>query len=32
MDVVDKIGKVRVDQNDRPVTEVKIIKATVVSY
>jgi peptidylprolyl isomerase len=30
MDVVDKIGKVRTDQNDRPVTEVKILKATVI--
>ncbi|MDD1661423.1 MAG: peptidylprolyl isomerase [Methanomicrobiales archaeon] len=30
MDVVDKIGKVRTDSNDRPLTPVKIVKATVV--
>jgi peptidylprolyl isomerase len=30
MDVVDKIGKVRTDSNDRPVTPVKIIRATIV--
>jgi peptidylprolyl isomerase len=30
MDVVDKIGKVRTDRNDRPVTPVKITRATVV--
>lgn len=29
MDVVDKIGKVATDQNDRPLEEVKIIKARV---
>jgi peptidylprolyl isomerase len=29
MDVVDKISKVKTDLNDRPVTPVKIIKATV---
>jgi peptidylprolyl isomerase len=31
MDVVDKIGKVRTDSNDRPVTPVKILKATMVN-
>jgi len=31
MDVVDKIGKVKTDSNDRPVTPVKIIKATVIN-
>jgi peptidylprolyl isomerase len=31
MDVVDKIAKVPVDGNDRPLEEVKIIKASVVS-
>jgi peptidylprolyl isomerase len=31
MDVVDQIGKVRTDSNDRPVTPVKIVKATVIS-
>jgi len=31
MDIVDKIGKVKTDSNDRPVTPVKILKATVVS-
>jgi peptidylprolyl isomerase len=30
MDVVDKIGKVRTDSNDRPVTPVKITRATVI--
>jgi peptidylprolyl isomerase len=30
MEVVDKIGSVEVDGNDRPVEEVKIIKATVI--
>lgn len=29
MDVVDRIGKVKTDSNDKPVTPVKIIKATV---
>jgi peptidylprolyl isomerase len=31
MDVVDKIGKVRTDSGDRPITPVKILKATVIS-
>jgi len=31
MDVVDKIGKVKTDSNDRPLTPVKILKATVIS-
>jgi cyclophilin family peptidyl-prolyl cis-trans isomerase len=31
MDVVDRIGKVQTDANDRPVTPVKIAKATVVN-
>ena len=31
MDVVDKIGKVKTDRDDRPLTPVKILKATVVS-
>ncbi|HXW98430.1 MAG TPA: peptidylprolyl isomerase [Methanomicrobiales archaeon] len=31
MDVVDKIGKVKTDSNDRPITTVKILKATVLS-
>jgi len=31
MDVVDKIGKVKTDSNDRPVTPVKITKATMVT-
>ena len=31
MDVVDKIGKVRTDSNDRPVTPVKILKATILN-
>jgi len=31
MDVVDRIGKVRTDSNDRPITPVKILKATVIS-
>jgi len=30
MDVVDKIGSMRVDGDDRPVEEVKIIKATII--
>ena len=30
MDVVDKIGKTRTDSNDRPISEVKIIKARIV--
>lgn len=30
MDVVDKIAEVPTDQNDRPLEEVKIIKATIV--
>jgi peptidylprolyl isomerase len=29
MDIVDKIGNVATDQNDRPLSEVKIIKASV---
>lgn len=29
MDVVDEIGKVETDANDRPLKEVKIIKATI---
>jgi hypothetical protein len=31
MDVVDRIGKVKTDSNDQPVTPVKILKATVVN-
>ena len=31
MDVVDKIGKVKTDSNDRPITTVKILKVTVLS-
>jgi peptidylprolyl isomerase len=31
MDVVDRIGKVRTDSSDRPVTPVKITKATVLN-
>ncbi len=31
MDVVDAIGKVQTDASDRPLTEVKIIRATVIS-
>jgi peptidylprolyl isomerase len=31
MDVVDAIGKVKTDSNDRPLTEVKIIRASVVA-
>jgi peptidylprolyl isomerase len=31
MDVVDRIGKVRTDSNDRPVTPVKILKATILN-
>ena len=31
MDVVDKIGKVKTDANDRPVQEVKIIQARIIS-
>lgn len=30
MDVIDKIGKVEVDGNDRPIEEVKIIKAEII--
>jgi len=30
MDVVDKIGKTQTDRNDRPIKEVKIIKAEVI--
>lgn len=30
MDVVDKIGKVRTDMNDKPLEEVRIVKAEVV--
>jgi len=30
MDVVDKIAQVQTDQNDRPLKEVKIIKATII--
>lgn len=30
MEVVDKIAEVKTDENDRPLTEVKIIKAEVV--
>ncbi|VVB78135.1 Cyclophilin type peptidyl-prolyl cis-trans isomerase/CLD [uncultured archaeon] len=29
MDIVDKIGKTQTDENDRPIKEIKIIKATV---
>jgi peptidylprolyl isomerase len=32
MDIVDKIGKVKTDSNDRPVTPVKIIKAAVINF
>ncbi|HVN65443.1 MAG TPA: peptidylprolyl isomerase [Methanomicrobiales archaeon] len=31
MDVVDRIGKVSTDPGDRPITQVKILKATVIS-
>jgi len=31
MDVVDRIGKVKTDANDRPVTPVKILKATILN-
>ena len=31
MDIVDKIGNVQTDSSDRPLTEVKIIKASIVS-
>jgi peptidylprolyl isomerase len=31
MDVVDRIGKVKTDSNDRPVQDVKILKATVLN-
>jgi peptidylprolyl isomerase len=31
MDVVDAIGKAKTDSNDRPLTEVKIIRASVVA-
>jgi cyclophilin family peptidyl-prolyl cis-trans isomerase len=30
MDVVDAIAKVQKDANDRPLTEVKIIEATII--
>ena len=30
LDVVDKIGQVKTGRNDKPMTEVKIIKATVI--
>lgn len=30
MDIVDKIGKVKTDSEDRPLTEVKIISATII--
>ncbi|MDD1653479.1 MAG: peptidylprolyl isomerase, partial [Methanomicrobiales archaeon] len=30
MDVVDRIGKTKTDRSDRPVQEVKIIKATMI--
>lgn len=30
MDVVDKIGKVATDSNDKPITEVKIIEAKII--
>jgi peptidylprolyl isomerase len=30
MDVVDKIAKVKTDSNDRPLSDVKIIKAIVI--
>ena len=30
MDVVDKIAAVKTDYNDRPKTEVKIIKASII--
>ncbi len=29
MDIVDKIGKTKTDQNDRPLKEIKIIKAKI---
>jgi peptidylprolyl isomerase len=31
MDVVDKIGQAKTDANDRPVQEVKIIQARIIS-
>jgi peptidylprolyl isomerase len=31
MDVVDKIGKTQTDQNNRPVEEIKIIKASIIN-
>jgi hypothetical protein len=31
MDVVDAIGRVATDQSDRPINEVKIIEAKMVS-
>ena len=31
MDVVDAIGKTKKDANDRPLTEVKIIKASIIA-
>ena len=30
MDIVDKIGRVQTDSNDKPASEVRIIKAVVV--
>ncbi len=30
MDVIDKIAKVQTDKNDRPLEEVKILKATII--
>lgn len=30
MDVIDKIAKVKTDENDRPLSEVKIIKASLI--
>ena len=30
MDVVDKIGRVETDRNDKPLTDVKIVKAEVI--
>jgi peptidylprolyl isomerase len=31
MEVIDKIGKVKTDRNDRPVTPVKIVKAAILN-
>jgi hypothetical protein len=31
MDVVDAIGKVKTDANDRPLKEVKIIRARIIT-